>query len=273
MENIVLEIDNIQKSFAINYAGKGNVIGTEYKNVINGLSFRLERGEVTALVGGNGAGKTTIFNLVSGLLRPDTGKIVYYGREKQIECTRATPWQISGAGIGRLFQGTRIFGELSVMDHLLLQSCPAAVESPFYNILKAGKSRRTISGMRDRIHEELEQYDEFREIIRFPDKVASSLSYAQQRMLSIAGLLIGDYELLLMDEPSSGLSPESNTVLYHLLDKVKEVGKSVFLIEHNMEFVRIVADHTHYMAEGKIKYSGTPEQVLETEEVRQSYLL
>ena len=129
MENIVLELDNLQKSFAINYAGKGNVIGTEYKNVINGLSFRLERGKVTALVGGNGAGKTTIFNLVSGLLRPDTGKIVYYGREKQIECTRATPWQISGAGIGRLFQGTRIFGELSVMDHLLLQSCPAAVES------------------------------------------------------------------------------------------------------------------------------------------------
>ena len=68
MENIVLKLDNIQKSFAINYAGKGSVFGTEYKNVINGLSFRLERGKVTALVGGNGAGKTSIFNLVSGLL-------------------------------------------------------------------------------------------------------------------------------------------------------------------------------------------------------------
>ena len=273
METRILDIENIQKSFAINFGGKGRGFATEYKNVINGLSLSLERGKVTALVGGNGAGKTTLFNLVSGLLRPDAGQIVFYGKSENIICNNSNPWQISYAGIGRLFQGTKVFGELSVMDNLILQSKPGKSELPFYNIFKERKTKQAIRDTKDRIDEVLSKNDEFKSILKLSYKPASSLSYAQQRMLSLAGLLIGDYDLLLIDEPSSGLSPESYPSLFAFMDDVKKQGKSIFLIEHNMEFVSKAADISYYMSEGEIKYSGTPDEVLNKEEVRQSYLL
>jgi ABC-type branched-subunit amino acid transport system ATPase component len=273
MEKRVLEIENVKKSFAVNYSGKGNALGTEFKNVINGLSVDIDRGKVTALVGGNGAGKTTLFNMVSGLLRPDSGSINFYGKDKNIRCSTASPWEISDAGVGRLFQGTRVFGELSIMDNLILQSRNRNIEFPFYNIYNGRKSRQSILEIKESINEKLRRVDEFDKILKQSQKPALSLSYAQQRMLSMAGLLIGDYELLLMDEPSSGLSPESFSSLFEFMELVKKDGKSIFLIEHNMEFVRKTADHCYFIAEGKVKHSGSPEEILNKEDVKTSYLI
>jgi len=273
MEKTVLNIQHIKKSFATNLIGRRKVFANEFRNVIDGLSLEVERGKVTALVGGNGAGKTTLFNLISGLYRPDSGKITFYGKDQIAECTTAKPWKIAGSGIGRMFQGTRIFGDLSVMDHLLLQACPAEIEMPLHKLFKAGKNKTIIDDAKKRIVDALNTYIDFEEILYVQEKAASSLSFAQQRLLSLAGLISGDYELYLLDEPSSGISPESITTLYKVIDKAKKMGKSIFLIEHNLDIIRNTADLCHYMAGGKIKYSGTAKEVMEIEEVRQSYLL
>lgn len=273
MENNILEIQNIHKSFALNYAGRGQAMKKEFKNVIDGLSIDIARGDVTALIGGNGTGKTTLFNLISGLLRPDDGMILFRSNKHDVECTNASPWRIASAGIGRMFQGTRIYGELTVMDHLLLQSLPVEIEWPFYNIFRAGKTKSFIREAKEKIMNELGAFSGFDEIIREADHIASRLSFAQQRMLSLAGLICGDYQLLLLDEPSSGLNPDSFGLVYKVIERMRDSGKTVFLIEHNMDFVREVAGMCHYMSEGKVLYSGSPESILDKDEVRQSYLL
>ena len=270
--NEVLSIENIRKSFAINYIGRVSTLGTEYKNVINGLSLTLNRGKVTSLVGGNGAGKTSLFNLISGLLRPDSGKIIFTGSRTKIDCCIASPWRIARAGIGRGFQGTRIFGELSAMDHLILQATPSKHEVPFSRMF-GSQSRRKHKEIEDRILHELNPFSEFDDILKYIQKPVSSLSYARQRLLSMAGLMIGEYDLLLLDEPSSGLSLDSLDVIYAMIALMKEKGKSIFLIEHNMEFVRKSSDICNYMSAGEIKFSGTPEEVLNNQIVQESYLL
>ena len=271
MEHI-LDINDISKSFASSY-GRNKVFGSEYKNVIDGLSIQLGRGKITSLVGGNGAGKTTLFNLISGLLRPDQGDILLSPGPASIDCTQASPWQIASAGVGRLFQGSRIFGPLTVLDHLLIQARPDIVESPFYSLFYPRQSRKTNKDLLDQIYQEMNQYDEFLELWHDRSKPASSLSYARQRLLSMAGLMLGGYELLLLDEPSSGLSHESIDLMYQYLDVMRQRGKTVFLIEHNMKFIHQAADECHFMAGGKIRYSGTPGEVLGQAEVKQSYLL
>jgi len=273
MDNIILDIQDIQKSFSVGYSGKKGAFGKEYRNVIDGLSMQLEQGEVTALVGGNGAGKTSLFNLISGLLRPGSGSIIYYGAEGSIDCTKTAPWTIAASGIGRMFQGSKVFEELRVIDHLILQARPLKTERPFHNMLKPAWNKSAKLDLENLIYEKLKVSDELAELWQNAGKPASSLSFAQQRVLSLAGVLLGDYELVLLDEPSSGLSPESFETLYRIMDEMKQAGKSIFLIEHNMEFIRKAASTCHYMAEGKIRYTGTPEEVLNRDEVRQSYLL
>ncbi|MEN8223755.1 MAG: ATP-binding cassette domain-containing protein [Bacteroidota bacterium] len=273
MGNIILDIQNVQKSFALGYSGRRGVFDKEYRNVIGGLSVRLEQGKVTALVGGNGAGKTSLFNLISGLLRPDGGLITYHGDKKSIECTKSAPWTIAAAGVGRMFQGTRVFGDLRIIDHLFIQMRPKATERPFDTFFQHMKSKAAYRAIRSNIYDRLRPYDELMELLQHAEKPASSLSFAQQRLLSLAGLLLGDYKLILLDEPSSSLHPESFNTLYRIMDEVKKSGKSIFLIEHNMDFIIKAACTCHYMAEGRIKYSGQAEEVLNNDEVKQSYLL
>ena len=271
--NTVLDIQEVRKSFAIGYGKRSRVFGTEYKNVIDGLTLRLEAGKVTSLVGGNGAGKTTLFNLISGLLRPDDGSIQLKEGLSSLDCTRAVPWQIASAGLGRMFQGSRVFGELSVIDNLLIQRNKTNVETPFYRILHPIRSKASRKQGIERIHEDLKEFDDFRELVTEGGNPASSLSFARQRMLSLAGLLLGNYRILLLDEPTSGLSPESYDTLYLFLDVMREKGKTVFLIEHNLKFINETVDQCHFMSAGKILYSGTPGEVLTHSDVKQSYLL
>lgn len=273
MEKIILDIQNIQKSFALSYAGRSSAVKKEYRNVVNGLSLQIPEGKVSALIGGNGAGKTTLFNLISGLLRPEKGMIIFNPVASPLDCTKSSPWRISAAGIGRMFQGAKVFGELSVLDNLLLQAIPSEVEFPFYNLIKGKTYKRTNKDVKQKIIERLEGITGFDELLQMKDKAASSLAFAQQRMLSLAGLLVGNYSLLLLDEPSSGMSPDSFNTLIEIINNLKAEGKSVFLIEHNMSFIENVVDHCHFMEEGKIRFSGSPQEVLALEEVKQSYLL
>ncbi len=271
--DIILDIQNIQKSFAINYGAGRAVFGNEYKNIINNLTMQVPAAQVTALVGGNGAGKTTLFNLISGLIRPESGKIYYHFIETTIECTGASPWKIADSGIGRMFQGSRVYSGLSVLDNLLIQARQKMSESPISRLRNPIAYKKDDKELMDSIYERIKVYGELNELWANKSQAASSLSFAQQRMLSLAGLILGDYHLLLLDEPSSGLNPESFDTLYRIIKDLKEKGKSIFLIEHNMEFIREIVDQCHFLTDGSILFSGPPEEVLNHEEVKQSYLL
>jgi ABC-type branched-subunit amino acid transport system ATPase component len=273
MQSRVLEIRDISKSFALGYSGRSGRYSVEQKNVIDGLTMDVKRNEVTALVGGNGAGKTSLFNLISGLLKPDRGRVLFYGNDKTLDCIRARPWEAARAGIGRMFQGVRIFGQLSVMDHLVIQACTPASALPFHYFLMPHKSKKLTRRIREKIMDELDHYPEVSAMLADPARPVSSLSYAQQRILSLAGLVAGQYSLLLLDEPTSGLSAESFDTLYGMIEKMQQQGRSIFLIEHNMLFIKNAAAHCHFMSAGKILYSGPPDEVLDHEEVKKSYLL
>lgn len=273
MKTLLLDIQAVDKSFALGYGGRKNIFSAEQKNVISGLSLELEAGSLTALVGGNGAGKTTLFNIISGLLRPDKGKILFHGRERSIDCTRSMPWVIARGGVGRHFQGSRVFTELSVRDHLMIQARKTSKEWPFRSLLFPFRDKKEKEQLLEEVNEKFRDFDAFRDLLADGDKAASSLSFARQRLLSLGGLLLGDYDLLLLDEPTSGLNPESFETLYSFLEHLKVQGRSVFLIEHNMSFIRRAADVCHYVAEGNIRFSGPPQEILEREEVKQSYLL
>lgn len=269
----VLIIKDIHKSFALRFARGRPASGSEVKEVVSGLDMELERGKITALVGGNGAGKTTLFNMISGLTRPDRGTIYFNTSAKEIDCTVSAPWRIAAAGIGRMFQGTRVFGDLSLEENLLLQARQSGSESPFHKLLYPVRSKSAQRELLSCMWDRLTAIEDLIELWENRTKAAFSVSFGMQRMCSLAGLMLGDYSLLLLDEPTSGLSPESYSAIYAILESLKEEGRSVFLIEHNMTFIENAADHCHFMAGGRISYSGKPAEVLTQAEVKRSYLL
>jgi branched-chain amino acid transport system ATP-binding protein len=273
MQRRILEIKDISKSFALGYKAREGRYSDGHKNVIDGLTMDVNRNEVTALVGGNGAGKTSLFNLISGLLKPDRGRVLFYGNDKALDCTHARPWEAARAGIGRMFQGIRVFGQLSIMDHLLIQACTPASALPFHHFLMPHKHKTLKRRTREKIMDQLGCYSEVSAMLAEPARPVSSLSYAQQRLLSLAGLMVGKYSLLLLDEPASGFSPESFDTLYGMMEGMRQQGRSIFLIEHNMLFIKKVASCCHFMSAGKILFSGSPAEVLDYDEVKKSYLL
>jgi len=268
----ILEIRNLSKSFSAANVGIGR-LGNDRRNVINGLSMDVVRGSITTLVGGNGAGKTTLFNMISGLLRPDSGYVIFSNGNESVDCTRARPWEIASSGAGRLFQGSRVYGQMSVTDHLLIQAGRKSGENILQDVFLPVRKRRERNDKLNFIHEILEGFDEFSELLREGARPASSLSYARQRLLGLAGLLVGDYDLLLLDEPSSGLGPETREMLKSLFKKLRAAGKTVFLIEHNMDLISDASDICHFMARGEILVSGPPEMIIDHEEVKRSYLM
>lgn len=269
--NTILEIRAIHKSFAMKLGG-GIRSGWDRKEVLKGLSLKLQQGKVTSLVGGNGQGKTSLFNLISGFIRPDAGEIIYRTPALSMDCTRETPFRIANAGVGRMFQGSRVFPHLSVLDNLRLHYATNQMDAPFYRIRKFGHFKKEQKLIREHIIEMLDKHEAFNELKKEVDHRSSSLSFAQQRLLSLAGLMLGEYQVLLLDEPSSGLNPSAYDGMFSLINGMRSDGKTVFLIEHNMEFVRNLADVCHFLSDGVLTLSGSAAEVLEHRDVKESYL-
>ncbi|MBE9492401.1 MAG: ABC transporter ATP-binding protein [Bacteroidetes bacterium] len=264
----------MSKSFALNGSSRTRYAGNEIIPVVQDLSLNIQRGKVTALIGGNGAGKTTLFNVVSGLLKPDKGTITYISNEKEHECHLLQPYEISRLGIGRMFQGIRIFEKLTIYENLALFKFNINSESPFYTLFHKKAFRLLEKDIKTSIRDILEKIPGTDNVfLNDLNKPAGNLSYAQQRLLSMIGLFLGEYDLILMDEPTSGINYESIGDIRSWIKKFMEIGKTVFLIEHNMNFVKEIADYCHYMASGKILYSGQPKEVFENAEVRNEYLI
>jgi len=228
------------------------------------VSFLVEKGSLTSLIGPNGAGKTTVFDLISGFLPADDGRIVFKGRD----LARQKPHDIVSLGMARTFQHLGLFNQLSVWDNVFLGLPGKRRERLWGVFLPRPMLRREERALEDRT---LEILDYLGLTEKAGERVAN-LSWGDQKLVSIGRLLATDGEFLLLDEPASGLSDEQIEHLKSLLRGLVSRGKTILLIDHNMEAVMDISDWVIVLNFGKIIAEGNPAEILANEEVVRIYL-
>lgn len=269
----ILTIQSLSKGFSRQVKNSAGEDIDEQYWVIRQLFLNVPRGKVIALIGGNGAGKTTLFNIISGFIMPDSGSILYKPDGKNLELSGMSPHLITRAGIGRMFQDNHIFREMSVLDNMLVADSAYLAERPFRSLLFRNKARKEENcrlAKAKEIFEKVLGFDNpFWEKRELP---AGNLSYGQQRLLGLARLFMRNYKLLLLDEPTAGVNPEVIEQIKQLILNFIKNNQTVLLIEHNLEVVKDIADFCCYMENGRIALMGTPEDVINNNEVRKSYI-
>jgi ABC-type branched-subunit amino acid transport system ATPase component len=247
-----LKFINLSKKFGDIWAVK-NITGSILPN------------RITGFIGPNGAGKTTLFHLLTGDLKPDSGKIFLDNEE----ITSLPPYRIAKKGVGKLFQDVRIFKKLTVLENVIV----AEQEDKYENPLWAWKNFLSFSKIRKKYEENGLYWLEFVGLIEEKNKLAEELSFGQQKLLSFAKLMASNFDILLLDEPTAGLSPSMIKKIEELLQKiVYEKKKTIAIIEHNMSVVLNIANFVYFMNEGEIIFFGRTDHVLGEKEVREIYI-
>jgi ABC-type branched-subunit amino acid transport system ATPase component len=250
MTDPILEVRGLKKSF-------GGIVAAK------GLSLTLQPNRITGLVGPNGAGKTTFFNMVGGFIRPDVGEVLF---ESRIISGKA-PYEIARLGIGRSFQDVRAFSHLSVLDNVLSaipdQPGESAAEGLFRPFKVAAATRAN--------REHARQHLDFVKLAHLEHKMAENLSYGQQKRLVLARLLAMGARLLLLDEPASGLDPSALGDMLDVIRATVALGKTICLIEHNLDVVEALSDWLVFMDQGTVVAEGLPREVLERTDLADLY--
>jgi ABC-type branched-subunit amino acid transport system ATPase component/ABC-type branched-subunit amino acid transport system permease subunit len=223
---------------------------------VDGASFSVQEGSITALIGPNGSGKTTLFNLIGGTMTPNAGEVWLDGRR----IDGRPPWERAHAGLGRTFQITRLFLEMTVLENVV-----APLRAFRWGQLNADG----VSGSEaDRAGELLE----FVGMERFGDQKADALSFGQQKLVELAQVLMLDPKLILLDEPAGGINP---TLVERMGDMIRELnaaGKTFLIVEHNMPFVLGLCDPVLVLARGRTICSGPPDEIQRDPKVLDAYL-
>lgn len=242
---MLLDVESLAKSFG-------------QLRVLDGLSFGVREGELKAIIGPNGAGKTTLFNVITGRYDPDAGRIRF--RDKDI--TRAKPHVLSRMGLARSFQINNFFFNLNVMENVRL-----SVQSTIKNRASIWRDALNSDSVRERTDEIMEWVG----LTDLRNELARNLSYGDQRKLEIALALGPRPSLVMLDEPTSGMSRFESQSMIQL---VKELSQrvTIVLIEHDIEFVMNVSDSIVVMHFGQKIAEGTPDQISLNEEVQTVYL-
>lgn len=227
---------------------------------VDGCSFRVRANTITALIGPNGAGKSTVFNLISGIIREDSGRIIFDKKD----ITHFSPEQVSNIGISRLFQQARLFSNLTVRENLLLALDNE--DTKFWKNL-VGKNRVT-RGKENKIKEILRLVG----MERFENKLTRELSYGQKRLVELARTILNPHKLLMLDEPVAGVNPRLRLVITKILLNLKKQGDTILLIEHDMSFTLGISDFVIVMDEGRVIAKGKPKEIKSNKKVLEAYL-
>jgi branched-chain amino acid transport system ATP-binding protein len=225
---------------------------------LNGVSLALRQGELRAVIGPNGAGKTTLFNTITGLVKPVSGRVAFRGRD----LVHLPPHRICRLGVSRSFQLTSIFPELSVYENVWL-GLNAREGIPWNPIRRAGRS----SGKADKVEALCGTVG----LAGRLTEAAGSLSHGDQKLLELAITLSLDPALLLLDEPTQGVSPQEIETIHRVIQEINRAC-TVLLIDHNMSTVRKLAGAISVLHQGQILFEGTPEEVAENARVQEVYL-
>jgi branched-chain amino acid transport system ATP-binding protein len=231
---------------------------------VDGLDFDVQAGEILGLIGPNGAGKTTVFNLISGFLPPSGGKILFQGED----ITGWKPHAIAQKGIVRTFQQTTLFDSKTALENMLV-AFHLASQSGFWAAV-LGSSE--IKKKERQIHAEAMEILDFMRLSHLKDEVASSLPHGHQRSLGIAMALAATPELMLLDEPVTGMNPEETEATMGLIRRIRERGVTILLVEHDMRAVMGLCERITVLNFGEKITEGTPDEIKENEQVIEAYL-
>jgi ABC-type branched-subunit amino acid transport system ATPase component len=246
-----LELTNITKRF-------GGV------TAVNDVSIVFEKGRIAALIGPNGAGKTTLFDIISGFLAPNNGKVVF--RDQAI--TGLPPFDIARKGIGRMFQDVRVFDRMSLIENVCVARKNQLGENPLCALLRPKRIARSQRETREAAMELLRS-------VGLESKAslwAEHLSYGQQKLLAVCRLIANDSELLLLDEPTAGVNPAMIGEILELIRRLAKNGKTVLIIEHNLNVVLSLCDWVYLLDDGELVAFGTAKEVLGDGALQVAYL-
>ncbi len=239
----ILETKNLKKSF-------GGV------HALNDLSISFAKGKLTGIIGPNGSGKTTLVNVLTGMQAITGGAVVVGG--KSLHAIR--PEELPRLGITRTFQDVRLFEQMTVGDNIMVV---LTARGPYAALTERSERKRE-----ERVKEVLEKVGLWEK----RHQLAYNLSYGQRKLLEITRVLAMDADIILLDEPFAGLFKEMVKVIVHIIGELKAAGKTVLLIEHNMDLIRELSDHVIVMDAGGLLAEGKPDAVLARHDVIEAYL-
>ncbi|MBT6034006.1 MAG: ABC transporter ATP-binding protein [Candidatus Jacksonbacteria bacterium] len=239
----ILKIQNISKHF-------------EGVHALSKLSFEIEKGVITSVVGPNGAGKTTLMNVLTGMETFDNGTFVV----GDIPLTKVKPREMPMYRIARTFQSVRLFEQMTVLDNVLVVLTERNILSAIFEKHSKYHEERAF-GILKRIG-----------LWEKRNELAENLSYGQRKLLEIGRALAMEPEVYLFDEPFSGLFPEMVKKVKSIMKELREEGKTIVLISHNMEIIRELSDHVIVIESGTFLAEGKPDDVLSRKDVLEAYL-
>ena len=228
------------------------------------VSFEIRKGEIFGLIGPNGAGKTTLFNVMTALYIPESGSCNFQG----VELTRLKPHQIAEQGLARTFQNIRLFAALTALENVMIGQHLRTKAGLWGAVVRNKATREEEARTEARALELLEYVG----IGHVANEVASSLSYGDQRRLEIARALATGPALLALDEPAAGMNPSETVVLRALIEKIRDDGITVLLIEHDMKLVMNMCDRVLALEYGQVLSYGLPHEVQSDPRVIEAYL-
>lgn len=232
----LLEINNLEVHYGVIHALKG-------------ISFEVNEGEIIALIGANGAGKTTTLHTISGILQASSGNIIYDGKD----ITKVQAHKIVNLGISQVPEGRRVFTQLSVLENLKLGAF--------------------IRKDKDGIEEDLRNiYERFPRLEERKNQLAGTLSGGEQQMLAMGRALMSRPRIILMDEPSMGLSPIYVSEIFDIIKSINKDGTTVLLVEQNAKKALSIADRAYVLETGKIALSGDAKNLMNNDTVKKAYL-
>ena len=218
-------------------------------NALKGISFHVDRGEIVSLIGANGAGKTTTLHTITGLIRPRSGSVVYKGTE----LTHVPAHKIVSMGMVHVPEGRRIFQGLTVQENLMMGAYSQKDKA------KIAKNMELV----------FEQFPRLKERSR---QLAGTLSGGEQQMLAMGRALLADPELIVLDEPSMGLSPLLVSEIFDIVRSFREAGKTVLLVEQNAKKAMSISDRVYVLETGAITTSGAAADLINDESIKKAYL-
>ncbi len=215
---------------------------------VDGVNMAFREHQITALIGPNGAGKTTIFNLVTGALKPDRGQVLFRG----VDITGKAPNEVATLGIARTFQDVRLFRGMTVRQNVAL----AGPRQPGENVASLALRLRHTRQVEAETLDRARRYLDVVGMARQENERVGNLGYGEQKLVAIARLLATECEVLLLDEPTSGIDPSALDEMISLVLRLRDLGRTVCIVEHSLFVVEQLADHVVFMEEGRVTAEG-----------------